>query len=68
MPPRRETRANAGLVAEGQNDNEPLPLRPPIPHFPPASRGAGGVPQAPQGAQFWDWTSIFQAPVARVHV
>ncbi|KAK9024853.1 hypothetical protein V6N11_064759 [Hibiscus sabdariffa] len=49
MPPRRETRTTAGIVAEGQNIDEPSPHPPPFPPVPPARRGADGVPQAPQG-------------------
>ncbi|KAK8554350.1 hypothetical protein V6N13_073244 [Hibiscus sabdariffa] len=77
MSLRRETRAPAGIVAEGHDVNEP-PLPPPPPHVPlvpPAGRGASSVPQAPQGAQFGDLTPLiqamagaFQAAVARVHV
>ncbi|KAK8562343.1 hypothetical protein V6N12_010427 [Hibiscus sabdariffa] len=50
MSSRRETRANANVVAEGQLDNE-TPLSPPppslVPPVPPMGKGAGGVPQAP---------------------
>ncbi|KAK8701250.1 hypothetical protein V6N13_019640 [Hibiscus sabdariffa] len=54
MSSRRETRANANVVAEGQLDNE-TPLSPPppslVPPVPPMGKGAGGVPQAPVHVQ-----------------